>query len=128
VTSWGSSATRHEKHDRTRAVPGAAQESAIPAAASPAVKVEGALAGPNTKLTIERRGQASYLASIVLTSRTALILRLSKNWPKPIYQYDHDASLRFYLATGRIFQEESMLKDLSRSQGRRSPGSRALGR
>jgi hypothetical protein len=39
------------------AVSEAAQESEIPAAASPEVKLEDVLAGPNIKLTIERRGQ-----------------------------------------------------------------------
>ena len=76
------------------------------------------------------RPDRPFLASIVLTSRTALILRLSKNWPK------HTTNMtaiprcapRFYLATGRTFQEGSTLKDLSRSQGRASPGSPAPGR
>ena len=39
------------------AIPGAAQESEIPAAASVEVKLEDVPAGPHTKLTIERRGQ-----------------------------------------------------------------------
>ena len=39
------------------AIPGAAQESETPAAASPKVALVDVLAGPNTKLTIERRGQ-----------------------------------------------------------------------
>src|ERR1700759_4817983 len=39
------------------AVSKAAQESEIPADASPEVKLEDVPAGPNTKLTIERRGQ-----------------------------------------------------------------------
>ena len=111
-------------------VSGAVQESKIPAAASPEVRLEDVLAGPNTKLTIERLGRSSSLASIVLISRTALILRVSKNWPKHITNMTTipRCAPQFHLATGRTFQEGSTLKDLSRSQRRASPGSRALGR
>jgi enoyl-CoA hydratase len=113
------------------AVSEAAQESEIPAAASPEVKLEDVLAGPNIKLTIERRGQIVLFG----INRPYIQNRIDpENFEKlaeAYYQYDHDPSLRaprFYLATGRTFQEGSTLKDLSRSQGRASPGSRALGR
>jgi hypothetical protein len=64
-------------------------------------------------------GRSSFLASIVLTSRTALILRLSKNWPKHITNMTTipRCAPQFYLATERTFQEGSTFKDSSRSQG-----------
>jgi hypothetical protein len=72
-------------------------------------------------------GRSSFLALIVLASRTALILTLSKNWPKHITNMTMipRCARRYYLATGRTFQG-STLKDLGRSQVRASPGSRAL--
>ena len=76
------------------AVSGVAQKSEIPAAASPEVKLEEVLAGPNNKLTIERRGQVvlfginrPYIQNRI-DPETFTILA------EAYYQYDHDASLR----------------------------------
>jgi hypothetical protein len=110
------------------AVSGAAQESEIPAAASPAAKLEDVLAGPNTKLTTERRGQIVLFGIHRPYVQNRIDPETFEKLAEAYYQYEHAASLRFYLVTGRIFHEGSMLKDLSRSQGRASPGSQALRR
>jgi hypothetical protein len=110
------------------AVSGAAQESEIPAAASPAAKLEDVLAGPNTKLTTERRGQIVLFGIHRPYIQNRIDPETFEKLAEAYYQYDYAASLRFYLVTGRIFHEGSMLKDLSRSQGRASPGSQALRR
>jgi hypothetical protein len=112
------------------AIPGATQESEIPAAASPEVKLEDVLAGPNTKLTIERRGQIVLFG----INRPYIQNRIDPETFEKLAKHITNMTTiprcapRFYLATGRTFQEGSTLKDLSRSQGRASPGSRALGR
>ena len=108
-------------------VSGAAQESEIPAAASPEVKLENVLAGPNTKLTIERRGQIALFG----INRPYIQNRIDpETFDKLAEAITNMTTIprcapQFYLVTGKIFQEGSTLKDLSRSQGRLSPGSRA---
>jgi enoyl-CoA hydratase len=82
------------------AIPGAAQASEIPAAASTEVKLEDILAGPNTKLTIERRGQ------IVLhgINRPYIQNRIDpetfEKLAEAYYQYDNDPSLRAAILFG----------------------------
>jgi enoyl-CoA hydratase len=112
------------------ATPGATQESEISAAASPVLRLEDVLAGPNTKLMIERRGQIVLFGINRPYIQNRIDPETFKNWPKHISNMTTIPRYapRFYLATGRTFQEGSTLKDLSRSQGRASPGSRAPGR
>jgi hypothetical protein len=95
----------------------------------PAITLQDVPFSSGAKLTIERHGQIVLFGINRPTSRTGLIRRLSKNWPKHITNMTTipRCAPRFYLATGRTFQEGSTLRDLSRSQGRASLGSRALG-
>ena len=112
------------------AVSGATQESEIPAAASPEIKLEDVLAGPNTKLTIERRGQIVLFGINRPYIQNRIDPETFENSPKHITNMTTilRCAPRFCLATGRTFPEGSTWKDLSRSQGRASPGSPAPGR
>ena len=112
------------------AVSGAAQETQIPAAASPEVKLEDVTAGPNTKLTIERRGQIVLIGINRPYIKNRIDPETFEKLAEAYYQYDHDPSLRaaILFGHGTTSRGGSTLKDLSRSQARASPGSRALGR
>jgi hypothetical protein len=112
------------------AVPGASQESETPAAASPEVRLEDVSAGPNTKLTIQRRGQIVLLGINRPSIRNRIDPETFEKLAKPITNMTTipRCAPRFYLATGRTFQGGSTLTDFSRLQGRASPGLRARGR
>jgi enoyl-CoA hydratase len=72
----------------------AAQESEIPAAASPEVKLEDVLAGPNTKLTIERRGQIVLIGINRPYIQNRIDPETFEKLAEAYYRYDHDPSLR----------------------------------
>jgi hypothetical protein len=110
------------------ATPGAAQESEIPAAASPEVKLVDVLAGSNTKLTLERRGQIVLFGINRPYIQNRIDPDTFQKLGEAYYQYDHAPSLRAAILFGRgaTLQGASTLKDLGRWQLRASPGSRAL--
>ena len=66
------------------AVSATAQESEIQAAASPAVKLEDVPASPNTKLTIERRGQIALFGINRSYIQNRIDPETFENWPKHI--------------------------------------------
>jgi hypothetical protein len=108
-------------------VSGAAQESETSTAALPTVKLEDVPAAPHIKVTVERRGQIVLIG----INRPYIQNRIDpETWPKPVTNLITipRCARRFCLATGRTSQEGSTLTDLSRSQSRASPGSRAPGR
>jgi enoyl-CoA hydratase len=76
------------------AVPGASQESETPAAASPEVRLEDVSAGPNTKLTIQRRGQIVLLGINRPSIRNRIDPETFEKLAEAYYQYDYDPSLR----------------------------------
>jgi enoyl-CoA hydratase len=82
------------------AIPGAAQESEIPAAASAEVKLEDVLAGPNTKLTIERRGQIVLFGINRPYIQNRIDPETFEKLAEAYYQYDHDPSLRAAILFG----------------------------
>ena len=82
------------------AVSGAAQESEIPVAASPEVKLEDVLAGPNTKLTIERRGQIALIGINRPYIQNRIDPETFEKLAEAYYQYDHDPSLRAAILFG----------------------------
>ena len=82
------------------AIPGAAQESEIPAAASPEVKLEDVLAGPNTKLTIERRGRIVLLGINRPYIQNRIDPETFEKLAEAYYQYDNDPSLRAAILFG----------------------------
>jgi enoyl-CoA hydratase len=75
-------------------IPGAAQESEIAAAASPEVRLGDVLAGPNTKLTIERRGQIVLFGINRPYIQNRIDPETFEKLAEAYYQYDHDSSLR----------------------------------
>jgi hypothetical protein len=79
---------------------GAAQEGEIPAAASPAVKLEDVLASPNTKLTIERRGQIVLFGINRPYIQNRIDPETVEKLAEAYYQYDHDPSLRAAILFG----------------------------
>jgi hypothetical protein len=106
------------------AVSGAAEENEIPAPA-PEARLEDVLAGPNIKLTIERRRQIVLFGINRPYIQNRIDPETFEELAEAYYQYDHDPSLR---AVGRTFQEGSTSKDSGRSQERASHGSRVTGR
>ena len=82
------------------AVSGAVQESEIPAAASPEVKLEDVPAGPNTKLTIERRGQIVLIGINRPYIQNRIDPETFEKLAEAYYQYDHDPSLRAAILFG----------------------------
>ena len=82
------------------AVPEAAQESEIPAAASPEVKLQDVPAGPNTKLTIERRGQIVLFGINRPYIQNRIDPETFEKLAEAYYQYDHDPSLRAAILFG----------------------------
>jgi enoyl-CoA hydratase len=81
-------------------VSGAAQESEIPAAASPDLKLEDVLAGPNTKLTIERQGQIVVIGINRPYIQNRIDPETFEKLAEAYYQYDHDPSLRAAILFG----------------------------
>jgi enoyl-CoA hydratase len=82
------------------AVSGAAQESKTPAAALPEVKLEDVPAGPNTKLTIERRGQIVLMGINRPYIQNRIDPETFEKLAEAYYQYDHDPSLRAAILFG----------------------------
>jgi enoyl-CoA hydratase len=82
------------------AVSEAAQEHESPAAASPEVKLEDVLAGPNTKLTIERRGQIVLFGINRPYIQNRIDPETFEKLAEASYQYDHDPSLRAAILFG----------------------------
>ena len=82
------------------AIPGAAQESETPAAASPEVTLEDVLAGPNTKVTIERRGQIVLIGINRPYIQNRIDPETFEKLAEAYYQYDHDPSLRAAILFG----------------------------
>jgi enoyl-CoA hydratase len=82
------------------AVSGATEESEIPAAASPEIKLEDVLAGPNTKLTIERRGQIVLFGINRPYIQNRIDPETFEKLAEAYYQYDHDPSLRVAVLFG----------------------------
>ena len=78
---------------------GAAQESEIPAAA-PEGKLEDLPAGPNTKLTIERRGQIVLIGINRPYIQNRIDPETFEKLAETYYQYDHDPSLRAAILFG----------------------------
>ena len=76
-----------------RAIPGSAQESESPAAASPEVKLEDVPAGPNTKVTIERRGQIVLIGINRPYMQNRIDPETFEKLAEAYYRYDHDPSL-----------------------------------
>lgn len=82
------------------AAAGTAQESEIPADASPQVKLEDVPAGPNTKLTIERRGQIVLIGINRPYIQNRIDPEAFEKLAEAYYQYDHDPSLRAAILFG----------------------------
>jgi enoyl-CoA hydratase len=81
-------------------VAGAAQKSEIPTAASPEVKLEDVVAGPNTKLTIERRGQIVLFGINRSYIQNRIDPETFEKLAEAYYRYDHDPSLRAAILFG----------------------------
>jgi enoyl-CoA hydratase len=82
------------------ALAGAATESEIPAAALPEVKLEDVPAGPNTKVTIERRGQIVLIGINRPYIQNRIDPETYGKLAEAYYQYDHDPSLRAAILFG----------------------------
>jgi enoyl-CoA hydratase len=82
------------------AMPASAQVCEIPAAASPQVRRENVLAGPNTKLTIERRGQIVLIGINRPYIQNRIDPETFEKLAEAYYQYDHDPSLRAAILFG----------------------------
>jgi enoyl-CoA hydratase len=82
------------------AVSGAAQESEKPAAVSPEVTLEDVPAGPNTKLTIERRCQIVLFGINRPYIQNRIDPETFEKLAEAYYQYDHDPSLRAAILFG----------------------------
>jgi enoyl-CoA hydratase len=82
------------------------------------------------KVTIERRGQIVLIGIDRPYIQNRIDPEAFEKLAEAYYQYDHDPSLRaaILFGHGKTFQEASTWKDLSRSQERACPGSRALAR
>ena len=90
------------------AVSGAAQETQIPAAASPEVKLEDVTAGPNTKLTIERRGQIVLIGINRPYIKNRIDPETFEKLAEAYYQYDHDPShIYFFFGYQKWFDYEA---------------------
>jgi enoyl-CoA hydratase len=77
-----------------------AQESEIPAAASPEVRLEDVQAGPNIKLSIERRGQIVLFGINRPYIQNRIDPETFEKLAEAYYQYDHDPSLRAAILFG----------------------------
>ena len=94
---------------------------------TPAITLQDVPLSSGAKLTIERRGQIVLFG----INRPYIQNRIDpETFDKLAEAITNMTTIprcasQFYLITGRIFREGSTLKDLSRSQGRLSPGSRA---
>ena len=82
------------------AIPGVAQESKIPAAAAREVKLQDVPAGPNIKLTIERRGQIVLFGINRPYIQNRIDPETYEKLAEAYYQYDHDPSLRAAILFG----------------------------
>jgi enoyl-CoA hydratase len=82
------------------AVSSATQEREISAAASPEVKLEDVLASPNTKLTIERRGQVVLIGINRPYIQNRIDPETFEKLAEAYYQYDYDPSLRAEILFG----------------------------
>jgi enoyl-CoA hydratase len=82
------------------AVPGSTRESETPAAASPEVKLENVPAGPNSKVTIERRGQIVLIGINRPHIQNRIDPETFEKLAEAYYQYDHDLSLRAAILFG----------------------------
>ena len=81
-------------------VAGAAQESEVPTVSLPEVKLEDVPAGPNTKLTIERRGQIVLLGINRPHIQNRIDPETFEDLAEAYYRYDHDPSLRAAILFG----------------------------
>jgi enoyl-CoA hydratase/carnithine racemase len=75
-------------------IPGAAQESEIPASTSREIRLEDLPAGPNTKLTIERRGQIVLFGINRPYIQNRIDPETFDKLAEAYYRYDHDPSPR----------------------------------
>jgi enoyl-CoA hydratase len=82
------------------AVSGAAQESEIPAEESPEVRLEDVPASPNTKLTIERRGQIVLFGINRPYIQNRIDPETFEKLAEAYCQYDHDPALRAAILSG----------------------------
>ena len=82
------------------AVSGAIQEGALPASASPEVRLEEVIAGPNTKLTIERRGRVVLFGINRPYIQNRIDPETFEKLAEAYYQYDRDPSLRAAILFG----------------------------
>ncbi len=78
----------------------AAQETEFPAAESPEVKLQDVPAGPNIKLTIERRGQIVLFGINRPYIQNRIDPETFEQLAEAYYQYDHDPSLRAAILFG----------------------------
>jgi enoyl-CoA hydratase len=78
----------------------AAQESEIRAAAAPEARLEDVSAGPNIKLTIERRGQIVLLGLNRPYIQNRINPETFERLAEAYFQYDHDPSLRAAILFG----------------------------
>jgi enoyl-CoA hydratase len=81
-------------------VSGAAQESEISTAASPKVKLEDVPATPNTKVTVERRGQIVLIGINRPYIQNRIDPETYEKLAEAYYQYDHDLWLRAAILFG----------------------------
>jgi len=81
-------------------VAGVAQESEIPTASSPEARLEDVPAGPNTKLTIERRGQIVLFGINRPYIQNRIDPETFEKVAEAYYRYDHDPSLRAAILFG----------------------------
>jgi enoyl-CoA hydratase len=81
-------------------VSGTTQEREFPAAASPEVKLEDVPAAPNTRLTIERRGQIVLFGINRPYIQNRIDPETFEKLAEAYYQYDHDPSLRTAILFG----------------------------
>ncbi len=79
---------------------GAVQESEIAASASPELTLEDVPAGPNSKLTIERRGQIVLFGINRPYIQNRIDPETFEKLAEAYYQYDHDPSLRAAILFG----------------------------
>jgi hypothetical protein len=82
------------------AVPGAVKETEIPVDALPEVKLEDVPAGPNTSVTIERRGQIVLIGINRPYIQNRIDPETFEKLAEAYYQYDHDPSLHAAILFG----------------------------
>ena len=82
------------------AIAGAVQESEIPEAAAPEVKLEDVPGGENTKLTIARRGRIVLIGINRPYIQNRIDPETFEKLAEAYYQYDHDPSLRAAILFG----------------------------